>query len=875
MNLPFADFAPEVLLLMKRLLLSLTMLMLAGSALAQRLPDTVVPSHYVLQFAPSFVTDDFTGKETIRIEVRQPLSAITLNALDLELERITVTAGGATQTATATFDPMKQQATLALPHEIPAGPATIEVEFKGKLNDKLRGFYLSKSATRKYAVTQFESTDARRAFPSFDEPAMKATFDITLVVDKGDTAISNGRIVSDKPGPGETKHTVKFATTPKMSTYLVAMLVGDFRWVAGEAEGVPIRIIATPGKEHLGIYALEAAKQILTFYNRYYGIKYPFGKLDVIAVPDFEAGAMENTAAIVYRETALLIDEKTASLASRRSVADILAHEMGHMWFGDLVTMQWWDDIWLNEGFATWITAKPVAAWKPEWHVDVIEAGETQRSLAADSLRATRAIRSRASTPAEIDQLFDGIAYGKTAAVLRMIEMYVGEEPFRKGINTYLQRHAYGNATGEDFWNTLTEVTGKPVDRIMKSFVEQAGAPLVTVKSECADGKTRLTLSQQRFYGDGAKDGEQLWTIPVCFNTSAGRRCELLTQREQTFTVDNSCDQDVFVDAGGDGFYRFAYEPAALRRIAATALTKLSAPERAALAGNSWALVRAGRLPVADFLAMEPWFRGERERAVASGIYEDLQTIGETLTTPGNDARYRQWVRGVMAPVVAELGWAPVAGESEDRRSLRGLALGAAGTTGLDRQVMSDARDLLRGAMKGTKQPDPFLMPTLVELAAFGGDAALYDEMLAKSKASRGNPTEYYRFFNGLTDFRDPALVRRTLALSISPDMRSQDASSFLGMLLGNPAARRDTWEFMKANWPEVEKKLTIASGARLVRASGNFCDAASRDDVVTFFKEHPVQASDRSLRQAVERINSCIAFREGQGGSLEGFLKK
>lgn len=448
---------------MKRVLV--TALLSLGAcwcARAQRLPDTVVPESYDLTFTPDLTKATFTGSETIRVKLRKATSTVTLNAAELEFQEASISAGGTTQPAKYTSDAEKEQVTLAVAKEIPAGPAEIRIQFNGILNDKLRGFYLSKSERRNYAVTQFENTDARRAFPSFDEPAFKAVFNITLVIDKGDIAISNGKVISDTPGPGEGKHTVKFSPSPKMSSYLVAMLVGDFACREGGADGIPIRVCSLPERKEMTGFALEASENILKFFDKYYAIKYPYGKLDHIVFPDFAAGAMENVAAITYRDTYLLIDEKTASYDAKQQVANTIAHEMAHQWFGDLVTMQWWNDIWLNEGFATWMAWKPLEAWKPEWNMPQQEIGETLGALGADSLPSVRTIRANAETPADIAALFDGIAYGKAGSVLRMVEAYVGPEVFQKGVNAYLEKHKYANATAEDFWNQITETWASP-----------------------------------------------------------------------------------------------------------------------------------------------------------------------------------------------------------------------------------------------------------------------------------------------------------------------------------------------------------------------------------------------------------------------------
>jgi len=379
---------------------------------AQRLPQNVRPESYTLTLAPDLKAATFTGVESIDVIILEPTSTITLNAIEIAFQSVTVTVAGKEQKAVVSLDKEKEQATFTLAEKLPAGKATLSIQYTGILNNELRGFYLSKTARRNYAVTQFESTDARRAYPSFDEPALKATYDVSLVIDANDTAISNGAIVSDTPGPIAGKHTLRFDRTPKMSTYLVAFLVGDFQCTSGESDGVAIRVCATPDKVALTPFGVDVAKRVLHYYNNYFGIPYPLKKLDLIGLPDFEAGAMENFGAITYRETDLLLDEKTASVGSKKEVALVIAHEMAHQWFGDLVTMQWWDNLWLNEGFATWMEMKSVEKLYPDWQIEQMIAGNIDQTLNLDAQPTTRAIRAKADTPDEINQMFDGIAYG-------------------------------------------------------------------------------------------------------------------------------------------------------------------------------------------------------------------------------------------------------------------------------------------------------------------------------------------------------------------------------------------------------------------------------------------------------------------------------
>jgi aminopeptidase N/puromycin-sensitive aminopeptidase len=661
----------------------------ASRATAQRLPSTVVPTHYTLAFAPDLKAATFTGQESIDVTLAEPAGHITLNALEIAFQSVTVSAAGKQQTAIVSLDPAKEQATFTFPEKLPAGNATLSIAYTGILNDKLRGFYLSKTARRNYAVTQFESTDARRAFPSFDEPAFKAAYDISLTVDTADTAISNGPIISDTPGPAAGKHTLKFLTTPKMSTYLVAFLVGDFQCTAGEQDGVALRVCSTPDKVALTSFAMDVAKFTLHYYDTYFGIQYPLKKLDLIGIPDFEAGAMENFGAITFRESLLLIDPKTAPIAVEKEVALDITHEMAHQWFGDLVTMKWWDNTWLNEGFATWMENKATAAMRPEWNIDETVAGDENDTLNVDAMPTTRAIRAQANTRDEIEQMFDSISYGKASDVLLMVENYLGEETFREGVHAYLAAHQYGNATAEDFWNAQTATSHKPVDKIMESLVAQPGEPLLTFGAPAGD---KVSVGQMRFFlSPGVKpDPAQKWTIPVCFKNGSGAQgCQILAPETSALKVPTT--GLFFANANGKGYYRNAYAPSRYAAIVDQVETALTPAERISLTGDEWAQVRANKATVGDYLNLVAALKADPEAGVVGNATGAVSTIiDQVAASPEEKAALAAWIRRTFAPVYAKLG-PPSPGDSPNTRQLRAHLFGLLGYYGKDPAILAEA----------------------------------------------------------------------------------------------------------------------------------------------------------------------------------------
>jgi len=862
---------------MKRLLSVLTFALATLSlAAAQRLPEVATPENYKLTFTPDLDKAKFEGDETISIRVLKPTSEITLNAVDIDFHEVSISSGGSAQKATVTPQKEKEMVVLAVPKHLTAGLATIHITYSGILNDEMRGLYLGKDDQgRKYAASQFEATDARRAFPSFDEPDYKATFDFTAVADKGQIAISNSKIISDTPGPGD-KHTVHFATTPKMSSYLGALVVGNFEYIEGEADGIPIRVYSTPGKKEMGKFALETAQHVLSYYDKNFNIKYPYGKLDLVGIPDFSAGAMENTGCITFREVILLIDEKQGSVDLKKTIASVIAHEMAHQWFGDLVTMKWWDDIWLNEGFATWMSSKPIQAWKPEWNFNLDDVANTGGTLNTDSLANTRPIHQAAETPAQIQELFDGIAYGKAAAVLRMLEAYLGEDTFRAGVNAYLQKHQYANATAGDFWDAQAKTSKKPVDKIMPTFVTQAGVPIVNVKAQCSGNSTSVTLEQRRFYNDRQKfqaPNDQTWEIPLCLKSSSGGapKCELLTKKQETFMLPG-CSTWVLANAGATGYYRSGYDAETVRALAKDAESKLSPAERIGLQADIWASVRVGREPVGDFLAFAQGLAGDRDRAVVEDVLQRLNYIGQYLVTDADRDSYRAWLRQYLTPILNDVGWEAKPGESDEHRTLRARVFNALGYDARDPKVLVEARKMADKALEDPASVDREMAGVALSLAALNGDEAFYSRLMAALKNPK-SPEEYYMYLFALPQFTDTKLLQRTLDYAISPDVRSQDSLGVIGSVISNPAGEKLGWDFVLAHWDAVQKAGGPFASAEIVGATSSFCDAHMRDQVTEFYAAHKIEGAERTYRQSIERINNCVDLKSEQEPKLASWL--
>ena len=841
---------------------------LPRTAEAQRLPATVVPENYRLLVDVNIAGRKFSGEETIRVRIAQPVREVVLNSLGLDILSAELIAGGSTQTVKVSYDRAAETAHLTLERPAPPGEADLHIKFSGPLTEGLRGLYLSRTPGRFYAVTQFEGTYARMMFPSFDEPAYKATFDLSVIADKGDTAISNGRIIRNESMG--TRHKITFSTSPRMSTYLLALAVGDWQCREGKAEDIPVRVCATPDKKDKTAFALEVAVHSLEFYNRWYGIKYPFSKLDMVAIPDYEWGGMENTASIFYRDTALLLDEDRASEFARRGHATVIAHEIAHQWFGDLVTAAWWDDIWLNEGFASWMERKPIEAWHPEWRMEEDATASAQAIIGLDSLASARAIHGNPRTSSEIKEMFDGITYEKGAAVLRMLEAYLGPEVFRRGVNQYLKEHANGNATSADFWKAMTQVSGKPVDKIMPGFVMQPGAPVVSVDGACQADVLQLQLEQQRFYvslPSGAQPGKEQWQVPVCLKSPGA--CTVLSGKTQTLPVE-SCPPWVFANREAKGYYRVAYQPGMLEKIGNAAEKELTASERIALVEDAWAMTRAGRYAIGTFMDLAQNLKAEHDRLVVNFLAAHLESASQLVSEKNSD-KYQEFVRRQFAPLAREIGWEARPDDSDERKTMRASLMQILGGAG-DPQAIAAARKIVQQYLNEPASTDPTLTGPAFSVAAANGDSALYEKLssaLAKAKAT----DEYYLYLYSLAGFQEPPLVQRTLALVDRGKLRQQDYPGFFSALLGNSAARDAAWAYLKAHWDGLAEKVTSFGGRGAVSALGNFCSDAERDDVRQFFAGHRAPGAERAVQQSLERISGCMEFKQLQQGNMEKWL--
>jgi puromycin-sensitive aminopeptidase len=839
-----------------------------------RLPTTIVPERYELFLAPDLLNWTFSGKEKITLSVTEPAQAIFLNAAELDLGAVRLRCGsGKTLQGSVQLDVENEQAALSFGETVPVGRHELDIEFSGILNDKLHGFYRSTykdsgGREKRLASTQFESTDARRAFPCWDEPAFKAVYQVTLLIDSHLTAISNARIVGETVLPESGKKQVVFADTIKMSTYLVAFIVGEFE--AGEpvtANGAPLRVWSVPGKKSLVGFATEIGKASLEHFGAYYDIPYPGDKLDLVAIPDFASGAMENFGAITFRETALLVDRDKATRTELERVADVVSHENAHMWFGDLVTMKWWNGLWLNEAFATFMEMLAVDAWKPEWRRWDSFTVSRAAAMQVDGLKSTRPIEFPVARPEEAAGMFDVLTYEKGASVLRMLEQYLDAERFRDGIRLYLRRHAYANAETTDLWDALEDSTKQPVRALMDTWIFQPGYPLVAVAKE---GRSiRLTQEIFRYLQDGS-DRERKWHAPIFLRagTKSGivNKTLLLTERELRVDLEESPDW-VVVNAGAHGFYRVRYNRDLLDALKQDLQNRLSAVERFTVVNDTWAATLAGLSSLEDYLGLIELLRDEDDVNVWTTVIGSAHHL-QRILDDGQCRILEKRLRALLEPAVVRFGWAPKKGESELASQLRGDLIGALGTVADDQACRERAKQLFRQYENSPDSVDRNLIPALVAILAHAGAAADYENFYNKFKIAK-TPQEETRYLFALAGFAAAELVARSLDLTINGEVRTQNSPYLMRGILLNKHARASAWSFMKSHWDEMLRQYPDNAIPRMCEGIIGLVEAELEADVAEFFAKHPVKQGAKQIEQHLERLRVAVACKERWRDSL------
>jgi alanyl aminopeptidase len=854
----------------------------AAEAPKLRLPDDIRPIRYAVDLTLIPGETTFSGAIDIDISLAKPASLIWLNSTELTIRQATIASEpAAIEPGNDDFVGLRAARILA------PGPARIHIVYQGKISEKSSaGIFQGLDGKQPYLFTQFETTDARRAFPCFDQPDFRAPWRLTLHVPKGHSAVSNTSPVAEADEPNGMKKVV-FAATPPLSSYLVAMAVGPFDFVdAGKAgkNHIPVRIVTPKGKANQAKYAAEVTATIVDRLENYFGIPFPFDKCDNVAIPlTFGFGAMENAGMVTYAQNVLLSDPAIDTEQRQRSFASIAAHELAHQWFGDLVTLAWWDDTWLNEAFATWTSAKIIAEWKPEWHSRLSDLNSKFGAMGEDSLVAARQIRQSIVTKDDIENAFDDITYEKGASVIRMFESWVGEEKFQAGVTAYLKRYSFKNARAGDFLDAIA-ATGQPqLTRAFSTYLQQPGFPLISVKLNCSGAPT-ISLSQKRYLPAGsAGSASHVWQTPVCmrYQTTSGDRkeCFLLDKPAAEFRLSHatSCPANLVANADSAGNYITRYDSALLTKLLAGSYLK--ADERMTLLNDLTALLNAGEIPQADVLTAAAAFAKAPERQIVGlallAVAEPRHLLPVELLP-----NYARFVRKTFGDRASRLGWSAKPGEDADSALLRADIVPFVAVQGDDAALRDEARRLAAEWLKSRKGVDANMVSPVLTTAAQFGDRALFDTMAAEL----GKTTDLQqrgRILSAMGSFRDPAIVRAAMDMSIHSEIDVREAFPLLLRPLGAPETRKLPFEFVKANYDELIKHLPIGGGmdarARLPFVGGGACDEASRLEFVSFFEQRAKEftGGPHNYDQVLESIRLCEVQKTARTADIAAFFAK
>jgi puromycin-sensitive aminopeptidase len=853
---------------------------------AYRLPHHAVPVQYDIEIDARLDRDTFEGQVHIELALVEACEVIELHARDLTLTEAQVRIGARTWPGTITVDPEREVAAIRFAEQLPPGPATLTVAYGGVLNPLLKGLYRGEDGPEQMLCTQAEETDARSIFPCLDEPAFKARFAYRITTAPDVTVLANGPLIEVTPSADGSSRTWTFAATAPMSTYLVALVIGDLSSTAPETvHGTPIRVWTVRGKERMGTFAHGVTARLLPWYEDYFGVPYHFAKYDQVAVPGFASGAMENSGLVLFRQHLLLADPQTISWEQEKLIALVVAHEFAHQWFGNLVTMQWWDDLWLNEAFAEWIAYKVLDTLNPEYAAWDDFQADKDAVLALDALANTHPIYSPVETPAEATELFDGITYGKGCAVLRMLEHYIGATPFRAGLRTYMQTFGEGNATSRDLWEHLQNAADAPITEIMESWIMQPGYPMLQVGLEEGADAARLRVRQERFYSEPGTDAAPAarWQVPLVirYADDAGTHeaRHLLTEAEATIPLPvRGAVRWCYANADGIGFYRQAFDAPLLDRLLAHR-DALTAGEQMGLLSDQWALARQGSQPITRFLDVLAALVEAANHHVLAQVVRSLHTVETLLEDSGDEAalaRFRGWVGAGFAERLAALGFAPHAGEARNATQQRVAVVDAMVRLARDPAAIREAEAWAAREAADPAAVDPNLAELFVAAAAQFGDAERFEHYVSvyqQRKAAGAAPQETNRYLYQIANFRDPALVARTLDLVDTRVLPQESLGVLLRAMFGQRHAQRPAWAYLAGLGPGLRERLDLWWIGAVIEAAGQI-PPDLRDEYAAFYTTHLAGVADMRFARGLETMDQLAAFRARTEADLRAWFR-